>query len=201
MPQVVLNRSRIMAVVRQLVAAAVPQHMGMDRKTHRQFLPRPCQQLPKPRRCDRSPTLARKHIRSTGRSLSLQLPQRPQFWTPQVMDARRSLLNPVYLKPSLFQIHLIPAKRHQLRHPEAVPVRQEDHGRIPMAVASPRLGRLHEFLHFPFGQVLPAAAITVRHPPRRSGGSYCPIYRYWRVFWRCRFHAGFIQGEGGLLSQ
>lgn len=47
-------------------------------------------------------------------------------------------------------------------------------------------------LDLALGPVLPAPAVVVRHPLRRSDGGYCPIYSSWRFFYGCRVHAGYV---------
>ena len=74
--------------------AAVPAHVGMDRKAHAGLLPRPREQLPKPRRRHRSPARAREHIRSAGRAFPLQLPRCPQLGTAHRDGRSPSLASP-----------------------------------------------------------------------------------------------------------
>ena len=171
MPQVVLNGAGVVAVVCQFEPAAVPEHVGMDGKTHGGLFPRPRQELPKPRRRHGSPALAREDIRPTGRPFPLQFSECPNFWATQRMHARRPPLHAVHMKHPLFQVHLIPTERHQFRHPQPVPVRQENQGRVPVAVPPSRLGRAHQLFHLALGEVLAAAAVAVRDPSRRD----CPI--------------------------
>ncbi len=59
------------------------------------------------------------------------------------------------------------------RYPEHVPVADEDHGGVAMAVApAPVTRRLHQKRDLALRQVLARAALLVAHPPRRD----CPIY-------------------------
>lgn len=192
-----LNGAGVVAVVRQLEPAAVPEHVGMDGKAHGGLLPRSRQKLPKPGRRHGSATLAREDIRATGRSFPLQLPQGAKFRTPQGMHARRSLLESVDMEHPPFQVHLIPAERHQFRHPKTVPVRQEDQGRVAVAVPPSRLGRAHQLFHLALGEVFPAPALMVRDPSRRD----CPILDGRRGGSGHRVHAGFWMVDGGLLSR
>lgn len=200
-PQVVLDRSRIVAVVREFVPAAVAEHVGMDRKAESRLLPRPGEELPEPRRRERAAPLARKYIGSVGRPFPLQFPQGPEFRPPQGMDARRPPLHPVDVEHSPREVHLIPAQRDEFRHPQAVPVREEDEGGVAVAVAPPPLRRLHQEFHLALGEVFAAAAVAVRYPFRRAGGSDCPIYSGWRLLGGYRVHAGVVGHRRGLLSR
>lgn len=173
----------------------------MDRKAHGGLLPRSRQELPKPRRRQRPAPFTREDIRAAGRAFPLQFPERPQFRTSKRMHARRPPLHAVHMESSLLKIYLVPAQRHQFRHPQAMPVCEEDQGRVPMAVPPPRLGRAHEFFHLALGEVFPAPAVAVRHALRGAGGSNCPIYNGWRLIGGCWIHAGFSTGQWGLLSR
>lgn len=201
MPQVVLNGAGVVTVVRQLVAAAVPEHMGMNRKTHGGLLPRPGEELPEPSRRQGTAPFAREHIGTAGRPFPLQFSECPNLGASEGMHARRPPLQPMDVEPPLAQVHLIPAERDEFGHPEPVPVREEDHRGVAVAVAPPPLRCRHQKVHLPLGEVLAAAAGAVRHPLRGSGGSNCPIYRGWRFFLRGRVHAGVGGDERGQLSR
>ena len=67
------------------------------------------------------------------------------------------------------EVDLLPPQRDQLRDPQAVPVRQQDHGRVAGPVASPLRGGLAESVHLGRGEVLPAARGGVRSLAGRGG--------------------------------
>ena len=63
----------------------------------------------------------------------------------------------------------------QLGSPQAVPVGDEDHGRVPVAPPV-ALGRFHEPVDLGLGEVLPAPQLGVGTPP----GHDCSVYDGWR---------------------
>jgi len=73
------------------------------------------------------------------------------------MRARRALLDPADVQGGRSEVHLIPVEVDQLGSPQAVPVGDEDHGRVPVAPAV-ALGRLHEPLDLGLGEAFPACA-------------------------------------------
>lgn len=186
MSEVVLDGAGVMAVVGELETAPVPEHVRMNRKSQRRFLPGARQHLAEPGRRHRPAPLGQKHIGAAGRPFPFQPPQRPQLGTAQGMDAGRAPLDPVDLEQPLFQVDLVPAQRHQLRHAQAVAVGQQDHGRVAVAVPSPRLGRPHQLLHFACSEVLATAAFAVRDSSRWN----CPILGIWCGHGRWREKAG-----------
>jgi hypothetical protein len=66
---------------------------------------------------------------------TLQPPQGAQFVAEDRVRAGRALLDPADVQGGRSEIDLLPAQVDQLGDPKAVPIRHEDHGRIPVAVA------------------------------------------------------------------
>ena len=58
------------------------------------------------------------------------------------------------------EVDLVPAQIYQLGHSQAVPVSDEDHGRVPVAPAVAR-GRLDEPHDLDLGQMLPGPQLRV----------------------------------------
>jgi len=56
------------------------------------------------------------------------------------MDRFRAAFDAIDVNAAVGEVDGIPAQRHQLGRPQAVPIRDQDHGRITVAVAIPRGG-------------------------------------------------------------
>ena len=69
------------------------------------------------------------------------------------------MLQPGDLQKPLAEVHLIPRQRAEFANPQAVPIRDQDHGRIPVAVAAPLLGRAYQRLDLGGRQVLARAPL------------------------------------------
>src|SRR5262249_10600544 len=89
------------------------------------------------------------------------------------MHAGDSVLDPVNVQPALGQLDLLPLQVADLRGPQAVPVGDQHHGRIAMAVAAMLSGAVHQPLDLALGEVAPLD---------------CQVYDVWRAFLGLRFH-------------
>jgi hypothetical protein len=69
------------------------------------------------------------------------------------------MLQPGDLQKPLAEVHLIPRQRAEFANPQAVPIRDQDHGRVPVAVAAPPFGRGDQRLDLSGGQVLARASL------------------------------------------
>lgn len=94
---------------------------------------------------------------------------------------------------ALREIDLVPAQRDKLAYSECVPVGEQDHRLIAMAVTTAPPGCFAQQFDFVLGEVFAGAALTVRLPARRGGPlmcpaddakRYCPIFRVWHVRFR-----------------
>jgi hypothetical protein len=88
-----LDRSSIVASIRQGVAACVPEHVRVDRKRHTGAFAQPYHKGVEAFRCDRSTSFPAEQVRAQW-LLSLQPAQRAQFVALDRMDARRAALTP-----------------------------------------------------------------------------------------------------------
>jgi hypothetical protein len=73
------------------------------------------------------------------------------------------------------EVHLVPAEIDQLGYPEAVAVRHQDHGRVPMA-PSVIPGGLLKALHLGIGQVFAGPQLGIGKAERRN----CSFFDGWR---------------------
>lgn len=160
MPEVMLDGAGILAVVGELVTRGMPQHVRMDREADRGLFAGSCHDLSHGVRRQRGLAFADEDI-GRFRILPLQPAQGPQFRAAERMHRRYPVLPPRHMHQPLQKIHLIPAKRHQFRDPQAMPVGDQDQGRIakPMPATPNRRG--HHRLYFGFGQIFALAIFGI----------------------------------------
>ena len=97
------------------------------------------------------------------------------------MRARRPILDPPHVEHCATEVDLVPAQVADFARPEPVPEGDQDHGRVPMAVAV-GLGGLDQRLDLAGRQVLARAKLGVRPPGRRN----CSENFSWRDQLECR---------------
>ena len=85
---------------------------------------------------------------------------------------RRPVLETPHVHEPALMIDLIPAERAQLRRPQPVPVRDEDHRRVAVPVSPARARALDELPHFFGGEIFAWPTLRIQKPPR----GHCPIY-------------------------
>src|SRR6516225_5318396 len=90
------------------------------------------------------------------------------------MHAWHAILDAGNMQEAMHQVYLLPSQRAQFGRPEAVPVGEQDHGRIPMAMAV-AAGSLHEPFDLTLGQVLTLAVMRVG----KATAANCSLYRGW----------------------
>ena len=93
MSEIVLNRPRVVAVVRELVAARVAQHVRMCGEAQPSGGSRPGHDLPHGRVRQRSPTLGREDV-GRRRVPSLQAPEGAQLGSTDRVRGRYAVLEP-----------------------------------------------------------------------------------------------------------
>src|SRR6516162_8767802 len=95
------------------------------------------------------------------------------------MHARRPILDATDMQAPLGKLHLMPLQVAHLRGPQSVPVGDQDHGRVPVAVASMLAGAVHQPLDFLPGEI-----------PAGSALPNCQVYSGWRRGLGCWKHRG-----------
>ena len=87
------------------------------------------------------------------------------------MDIVNPALRSLNMQSATVEVNLIPAQAADFRSAQPVPVRNQDHGSVAMAIAGSLAGSLLEPLDLPFGQVFPGPELGI-------GGSAgnCPVY-------------------------
>ena len=71
------------------------------------------------------------------------------------MDVVNPALCSADMQSAAVEVNLIPAQAADFRSAKPVPVRNQDHGSVAMAIAGSLAGGLLEPLDLPFGQVFP----------------------------------------------
>ena len=100
----------------------------------------------------------------------------PKFVPPNGMGAGCPLLGPANRQRRVIEVDLVPTQVDKFRRSQAVPVGQQHHGGIAVAV-SVGLGGLRQALDLGIGQILPGPQLSVRSAQWRRN---CSIYSSWR---------------------
>jgi hypothetical protein len=158
--QVVLDGAGILAVVRQFKAGGMPEHMGMDGHPQLSCLTSAGYQLSKGGGGHWGLPFGDEHIRGLW-VIPPKVAQRPKFGAAQGLGARQAVLAPARMQQSLMQVHLLAPQGHQVRHTQPVPIGQQDHGGIPVAMASQVFGGSHQPVDFGWRQVFSAASLGI----------------------------------------
>ena len=121
-----LESARIVSLVRERVAAGVPEHVRM--RLEAQLGHRACafDHASEASRREWRAALRREHERRLGILFTLKPPQGTQFVPHNRMSAGSALLDPTNVQGACFEVHLLPAQVHQFRRSKAMPVRHED---------------------------------------------------------------------------
>ena len=107
MPEVMLERASVMAVVGQLVAAGVAQHVRVDFERHSGGLAEPFHEPMEAKRADWPATLRNEHERVCG-VLAPKLAQGSHLVTANGMHAGDAVLDPVDVQATLIKLDLMP---------------------------------------------------------------------------------------------
>src|ERR1019366_7973323 len=99
------------------------------------------------------------------------------------MCTRLSILDPANVQSGGIEIALLPAQVDNFGCPQAMPILNEDHRRISVAV-SVALRGLDELLNLGFGQVLAAAKLTV-WPAQWANCSFLGGWLHQPQVWFC----------------
>jgi hypothetical protein len=86
--------------------------------------------------------------------------------------SRRPVLETPHVHEPAFRIDLIPAERAQLRRPQPMPVRDEDHRRVAVPIPPARPRAFDELPHFLDRETFARPALRIQKPTRRR----CPVY-------------------------
>ena len=173
-PEIGLQRASIDAVVGELEAAGVAQHVRMHWEAEVGRDAEPGDHLAKARRRERCAALGRKDKRRRWVLLALEPAERPQLAAGQRVNRLRAALEPAHMQAAMGKVDRVPAQRDQLARPQAMPVGDQDHGGVAVAIAVLASCR-DQPIDLGVGQVLARADLGVAAPLRWSSLVNCPI--------------------------
>ena len=118
------------------------------------------------RRRERRAAFAREDEWRSRVLLALEPAECPQLAAGQRVDRLRAALEHGSLRAAMGKVDRVPAKRDQFARPQAVPIGDQDHGGVTMAITIPRRGS-DQALDFALGQVFARAEFRVTAAARR----------------------------------
>jgi hypothetical protein len=187
-PKPLLQRPGVMAVVGELVAARVPQHVRVDGEGELGRGADCRQELAEGRGRHGPAPLGGEDVDARWHLLALQAPERLDFIAPDEMHAGAAVLAAGDVVAALDEVEHVPAQGTKLTHAQPVAVGEKNHGRV--AVRVPRADALLRDVDEPLGlfggEVLPGSPLGIAHPPRRN----FPIYSAWPSAFRHPFPLG-----------
>src|SRR5262245_37961089 len=136
-PEVVLQRPRVVAIIGELEPTGMAQHVRVDREWHLGSLTDALDEAVEADGTDWPTALGNEHI-SLSRVIAPELPKRS--------DA-------VNVQAALGQLNLLPLQVAHLGGPQTVAIGDQDHGRVAMPVATMLAGVVHQPLDFALGEI------------------------------------------------
>ena len=173
MPEVLLNRSGVVPLIRKLVAGRVSEHVRMDREGEFGELPGTRNQLPGRRRRHRSAAFGDEQV-GRVRIVAAQLPESAELGPADRVSRGQAVLQARHVHQAGLQIDLLPAHRHELGDAQPMPVGEKDERAIARTVAAHLARGLQQLLDLRRRQVFAGAPIQIfgsARGDRRGGGS------------------------------
>src|SRR5262245_59842349 len=166
--QEVLQRAGVDAVVGELEAAGMPEHVRMNREGQFGQFPSPANHFEEPGPSYR-PTTFGVEDEAALQVLPSQLAQRPDFLLGEWVRAIDTVFGPPHMDAAAIKLDHIPGQLAEFAGAQPMAVGDQDSRRV--AVAVPGSGIL-ETVHLLRGQIFPLPQIDVARPTQRN----CPIY-------------------------
>jgi len=190
--EVVLQGSRVPAIIGELEPTRMPEHVRVDGELEPGADGKARQHLAEACGGHGGAALGHEDVAAAA-IFALESPQRPHFLAAQLMHAGNAVLQAAHMDEAMQKVDLIPGQRAQLGDTQAVPEGDQDHGGIAQAIAAPAaLGSRHETLYLLGGEVFARPNVPVAAP----GGGTVPFRRVGRLLRRAVFVNDFI----GYLS-
>ncbi len=169
--EVVLEGPRVPAIVGELEATGVPEHVRMHRELELGGDGQARKQLAEASGGHWRAALRHEDI-ATSTVFPLEGPQRPHLLPAKLVHAGDAVLQAPHVNEPMREVDLIPGQSAKLGDAQAVPEGDQDHGGIAQAVAAPALlGGRDQPLHLLGREVFAWANILVAAP----GRWHCPI--------------------------
>jgi hypothetical protein len=131
--EVVLDRARVLAVVGELEARRVAEHVRVDRHADGGGLAGTGHNLPKRGVGHRALAVGGENVGGVGLA-ALELAERAELRAVEGVGRRDPVLAAADVEEALAEIDLLPAQRDELADAEAVAESDEHHGRVAVAV-------------------------------------------------------------------
>src|SRR3954451_12693559 len=136
MAQPLLNGAGVAPIVGELKAAGVAQHVRVDREGELGRLADGRELLAEACRGPGGAALVGEDVGARRHLLVLEATQRAQLATAQGMHTRAAVLEPAHMQVALVVVDHVPAQGDELAGTQTVPVGQEDHRGVAVAVAT-----------------------------------------------------------------
>lgn len=164
-----LNRPEIRAAIDEVDAASMAQ--GMRVPLHAQDTSRqPAEHAPEAVNRHGCAALIDEHQARGAPGAALVSLQGPDGIALERVRTIKRALRPLNRQFMRLEVHRLPAKAHEFRHPEPVFKGEADHQRIALAMPA-TLRRLRQLVNFITGKVLSPACFIVR-----GTGADCPAF-------------------------
>ena len=151
-PEIMLQGAGVVAIVGELEAAGMAKHVRMHGKGHLGGLAEPCHEVMEADWAHRPAALANEDM-SLARVFAPQSAQSADLIATDRMHAWHSMLGSAHVQAALVEFDLMPFEAADFRSPQPVPISDQDHGCIAMAVPTDLAGGVHESLDFALGEV------------------------------------------------
>ena len=116
MTQVVLDRARVLAVIGELVATGMPQHVAVHEEREAGRLSCPCDHALIAGHAERRQALGNEHV-GASRCFAFQPAQRPQLAPSNRMHTGSPALGAAYVKLAGGEVDIVPVEGNHLRGP------------------------------------------------------------------------------------
>ena len=179
MPEIELNRSRVLSAVGEFESGGMSEHVRMDGEGDLGLLATAGKHFSESCRRDRCAGGGREDIRGEGLLLllsTLYFSEGSKGRTLQGVGAGKSVFDSPHMEKSLREVYLFPFKRAQLRSPQAVTVGHLDHGGVSVAVTALFPSDISQVIDFVVREVLAFSSVAVFLSFWRE----CPIFTVWR---------------------
>jgi len=135
MPQIGLQRSRIVPLVGQRIAAGVPEHVRVRLEAEPRLSSRPLNHAGETCGRKRRTAFRGEYEGRLGLLLALKPPQGAQLVTNDGVGAWGAAFDPADMQRGRPEVHLVPPQVYKLRSTEAVPIGHKDHSDVPVPPA------------------------------------------------------------------
>src|SRR5262249_28383379 len=169
--QEVLQRAGVDAVVGELEAAGVAQHVRMSRERKSGQFSSPADHFEEPGPRHWAAAFGVED-EAALQVLASQLAQGPDFLTGEWVRAIDAVLGPPHMDAAAIKLDHVPGQFAEFAGAEPMAVGDQDSRRVAVAVPGMLAGSILETVHLLRGQILPLPQIGVARPARRN----CPIY-------------------------